>query len=203
MAFASSSSALSAAISLTTFLPVTEKLNRANHQSWKAQILSASRGAKLADWLEAGTEPPATHLPKKKPDDADEPPVANPEYAAWVAKDQTVLSYLLTNLSKEILSHINTEVTARGACAAIEVLFASQSHAKIISTRMALATASKGTSSISEYIAKMKGLADEMAVLGHRLEDEELVSYVLKGLDLHHITGELEKLTTRVSYGHR
>jgi hypothetical protein len=67
---------------------------------------------------------------------------------------------------------------------------------------MALATASKGTSSISEYIAKMKGLADEMAALGRRLEDEELVSYVLKGLDLHHITGELEKLTTRVSYGH-
>jgi hypothetical protein len=45
MAFASFSSALSAAVSLTTFLPVTEKLTRANHQSWKAQILSALRGA--------------------------------------------------------------------------------------------------------------------------------------------------------------
>jgi hypothetical protein len=125
MAFASSSSALSAAVSLTTFLPVTEKLSHANHQSWKAQVLSALRGAQLADWLEADAQPPAKHLPKKKPDDDAEVPMANPDYAIWVAKDQTVLSYLLTNLSKEILSHVNTEITARGAWAAIEAMFAS------------------------------------------------------------------------------
>jgi hypothetical protein len=69
------------------------------------------------------------YLPKKKPDDDVEVPAVNPDYATWVAKDQTVLSYLLTNLSKEILCHVNTDVTVRGAWAAIEVLFASQSHA--------------------------------------------------------------------------
>jgi hypothetical protein len=36
---------------------------------------------------------------------------------------------------------------------------------------------------ISEYIGKMKSLADEMASAGKALEDEELVSYVLVGLD--------------------
>jgi hypothetical protein len=44
---------------------------------------------------------------------------------------------------------------------------------------MALATTSKGTSTISVYFANMKSLADEMAAAGCRLEDEELVSYVL------------------------
>lgn len=184
MAFAASSSELSAAAFLTTFLPVTEKLNRTNHQSWKAQILSALRGAQLVDWLEADAAPPEQFMPKKKPDDDNEPPVANPSYAAWIAKDEMVLSYLLTNLSKEILSHVNTADTARGAWAAIEALFASQSRAKIISIRMALATASKGTSTISEYFTKTKSLAVEMAAAGRRLEDEELVSYVLTGLDL-------------------
>jgi hypothetical protein len=62
------------------FLPVTEKLTRANHQLWKAQILSALRGAQMADWLDANAEPPAQYLPKKKPDDVNEPPVVNPEY---------------------------------------------------------------------------------------------------------------------------
>jgi hypothetical protein len=47
---------------------------------------------------------------------------------------------------------------------------------------MALATASKGTSSVADYFIKMKGLADEMALVGHKLEDEELVSYILIGL---------------------
>ena len=49
---------------------------------------------------------------------------------------------------------------------------------------MALATASKGTSTVSEYFAKMKALADDMAAVGRKLEDEELVSYILTGLDL-------------------
>ena len=48
---------------------------------------------------------------------------------------------------------------------------------------MALTTASKGTSSISDYFGKMKHLADEMASGGKKLEDEELVSFILTGLD--------------------
>jgi len=42
----------------------------------------------------------------------------------------------------------------------------------------------KGTNSISEYFGRMKTLADEMASAGRKLEDEELVSYILTGLDL-------------------
>jgi hypothetical protein len=135
MAFASSSSALSDVISLTTFLLGTKNLSRAYHQSWKAQILSVLRGAQLADWLDSNVEPLTKYFAKKKPDDKDEPPVVNPEYAIWIAKDQTVLSYILTNLSKEILGHMNTEVTTKGAWAAIEAMFASQSRAKWPSPR--------------------------------------------------------------------
>jgi hypothetical protein len=82
MAFAESSFELSASAFLTTFLPVTEKLNCTNHQSWKAQVLSALSGAQLADWLEADAAPLEKFMPKKKPDDDNEPPVANPSYAA-------------------------------------------------------------------------------------------------------------------------
>ena len=49
---------------------------------------------------------------------------------------------------------------------------------------MALATASKGNSTINEYFVKMKGLVDDMASAGRKLEDVELVSYILTGLDL-------------------
>ena len=51
-----------------------------------------------------------------------------------------------------------------------------------MSTRMALTTASKGTSSVAEFFVKMKGLADDMASAGRKLEDEELVSFILTGL---------------------
>ena len=38
-------------------------------------------------------------------------------------------------------------------------------------------------STIADYFTKMKTLADEMASAGKKLDDEELVSYILTGLD--------------------
>jgi hypothetical protein len=48
---------------------------------------------------------------------------------------------------------------------------------------MALSTTKKGDMTISKYVAKMKALADEMASAGKRLDDDDLVSYILVGLD--------------------
>jgi hypothetical protein len=48
---------------------------------------------------------------------------------------------------------------------------------------MALAITQKGSSSASEYVSKMKTLTDEMASAEKKLDDEELISYILAGLD--------------------
>jgi hypothetical protein len=37
--------------------------------------------------------------------------------------------------------------------------------------------------SISEYVEKMRALADDMASSGKPLDDEDLASYILAGLD--------------------
>ncbi|XP_021306842.1 uncharacterized protein LOC110431725 [Sorghum bicolor] len=178
----SSSSSLSPISLGLAFIPVTEKLTRSNYQSWRAQVSSAIQGAQAASFIKPTATPPAEFLVTKGDSDKKDP-VPNPDYDVWIAKDQQVLSYLLTSLSKEILGHVNTEVTAAGAWAAIEGLFAAQSRARVIATRMALATASKGSSTIAEYFGKMKGLADEMTSAGKKIEDEELISYILTGLD--------------------
>jgi hypothetical protein len=65
----------------------------------------------------------------------------------------------------------------------METSFASQSHARVINTRMALATTKKGSSTIAEYFSKMKSLADDMSSAGKKLDDEELCSYILVGLN--------------------
>ncbi|XP_066395916.1 uncharacterized protein [Miscanthus floridulus] len=124
----------------------------------------------MGSFIEPTAVPPSPFITPdgSKADGSKKDPEPNPDYASWVAKDQTVLNYLLSNMSKEILGHVNTYVTAASAWTAIEWLFASQSRAKIISTRMALATASK----------------DDMAAAGRKLEDEELISYILTCLDL-------------------
>ena len=78
---------------------------------------------------------------------------------------------------------------------------ASQSRGRVINTRMALATAQEGTSSIANFFSKMKSLADDMAAAGKKLEDEEIASYILAGLDTDYnpimsaMTARVEPLT--------
>jgi len=93
-----------------------------------------------------------------------------------------VLSYLFSSLTKEIFGQVATASTAKELWAAIQELHASQSRARIMSTRMALAMATKGASSVAEFFVKMKGLADDMASAGRKLEDEELVTFIITGL---------------------
>jgi hypothetical protein len=52
-----------------------------------------------------------------------------------------------------------------------------------VNTCIALATTRKNQLSISDYFVKMRSYADEMASAGAGLPDEELVSYILAGLD--------------------
>ena len=66
----------------------------------------------------------------------------------------------------------------------ISEMTASQSRGRIINTHMALATAQKGSSTIDDYFNKMKSLANDMVAVGKCLEDEEIISYVLAGLDM-------------------
>ena len=75
--------------------PVSEKTTRSNHIMWRTQ---------LADHINADMQAPlaileATGGEKGK----DVKPTPNPENEKWFAKDQTVLNYLLSNLSREIL----------------------------------------------------------------------------------------------------
>jgi hypothetical protein len=52
-----------------------------------------------------------------------------------------------------------------------------------INIRISLATMKKGNDSIIEYVSKARTLADEMAITGKKIDDEELISYILAGLD--------------------
>lgn len=62
-------------------------------------------------------------------------------------------------------------------------MFSSQTRARAVNTRLALSTFHKGNMLVAEYVEKMRSLGDEMATVGRPLEDDELVEYILTGLD--------------------
>ena len=121
--------------------------------------------ARQDGWAHQGHGKATTEFltPSKEEKEKTVDPVPNPEYENWVVKDQQVFTFLLSSIRKEIFAQVSTSQTVAKLWAAIEGTHASQSHACVVATCMALATASKGTSTIAEYFMKMKSLADEMA----------------------------------------
>jgi hypothetical protein len=152
---------------------VSEKLTQDNFLLWKAQVVPAVRGAQLIGFLEGTKEKPAETTKEKEP---------NPAYQAWLTQD-ALLSYLNSSLSKEVLAQVATCTTSHEVWKEINNMYASQSRARVMHLRGKLATTRKKDMTAAAYFAKMKGYADEMAAAGKRLEDDDVVSYILTGLD--------------------
>ena len=117
-------------VSLSRF-SLTEKLAHNNHQMWRAHDLSTLRGPQLIGFISASAQPrnPRRHffLSPRTARTRTWRHCPNPEYETWITKDQQVLKYLLSSLSREILSQISTAETVAAAWATIEGMFASQS----------------------------------------------------------------------------
>ncbi|KAF0904992.1 hypothetical protein E2562_039333 [Oryza meyeriana var. granulata] len=105
MASSSSAPAIPASLSI----PVSEKLTRENYLLWRAQVLPAIRAAQLEGFLDGSeSEPPKTLTVDK---DSKKMEVANPDYVTWRVRDQHVLTYLVTSLSREKLIEMRVQST--------------------------------------------------------------------------------------------
>ncbi|KAK1695131.1 hypothetical protein QYE76_011828 [Lolium multiflorum] len=181
MSSSSSSSTLAAALGV----PPTQTLNRTNHLAWKALVLPAFRGARVMGLL-IGTDsaPPET----LEEEDADKKmiQVPNPAYDTWIARDQQVLRFLLNSLSPDILSHVLSAESSAEAWSMIDGMFKTAARSKTQHLRSQLNDTKKLSMSADDYFTKMKGFASELAAVGKPLDDDELVGYLLRGLDKDH-----------------
>jgi hypothetical protein len=109
--------------------------------------------------------------------------VSNPEYENWVQTDQQVLHYLLASLSKEILVSCIGMRTASAVWLAIKTMFAAKSRTRIANLRVQLANTKKEGKTTAQYFAAVKAITDELAAAGRPMEEDEVVEYLLAGLD--------------------
>jgi hypothetical protein len=107
----------------------------------------------------------------------------NPDYAAWLVRDQALLGYLFSSLTRDALMGVTTATTSAAAWSDLQEMYAPRMRARSVNTRITLANTKKGTTSMAEYFSKIKCYADELASSGQTLTDEEFVAYVLAGLD--------------------
>jgi hypothetical protein len=173
----SSSTAVPASLSI----PVSEKLTRDNHRLWCAQVLPAIRATHLKGFLDGSEKAPEKNLQIEK--DSKKLTIPNPDYAVWRVRDQHVLTYLVTSLSREVLAGVANNATTVTMWAAISQSFASQSRSHILHLHNQLVAMCKGDMSIASYFSTMRGYVDEMMTTGKLIDDDDVISYILNGLD--------------------
>ncbi|XP_071680966.1 uncharacterized protein [Lolium perenne] len=162
---------------------VSEKLTRTNYLVWQSQVLPAVRGARLMGYLDGTTKEPAETI-EVDDEKGGKVKVSNPAYEKWITTDQQVLSYLLNTLSMDILLSVTGLETVSEVYAAIKAMFSSQSRTRVANLRVALINTKRENLPNSHlYFARMKSLADELAAAGRPLDEEDLVGYLLAGLD--------------------
>ncbi|XP_071680293.1 uncharacterized protein [Lolium perenne] len=165
--------------------PPAQPLTRNNYLPWKALVYPAFRGADVLGLLDGSDRPPPKTLDAEDAD-KNKITVPNPAYSAWLARDQQVLRFLLNSLSPDILSHVLDVHSTADAWKTITAMFSSASRSKVQHLRDRLNNTKKLSLTADEYFTKMKGFAYELGALGKSLDEDEVISYVLNGLDKGH-----------------
>jgi hypothetical protein len=168
------------AIPSTLSIPISEKPMKTNYPLWRAQVLPTIRTVQF-DLLIGNDSAPDKHLVITNADESITS-TPNPAYTSWIARDQTVLSYLLSSLTREMLLHVSRCTMAVQAWGTLAKLYSSQTRAHFVNTQIALATTKKNQLSISDYYSKMTQFADDLTVSGAPLRDDDLVAYLLASL---------------------
>ncbi|KAJ0981009.1 hypothetical protein J5N97_009264 [Dioscorea zingiberensis] len=171
---------------------ITVKLTRSNYLLWKAQFIPYLRSQQLLGYVDGTINCPPKTITQATTEGATQ--VSNPEYQIWLQQDQFVLSLLLSSLSVDVLSQVLFLTTSFDVWSALERMFASQSRARIMQIRLQLSTTQKKELSVSDYFNKMKNLADTLAAISQPLQDEEVITYNLAGLD-----SEFDPLVTSIT----
>jgi hypothetical protein len=85
-------------------------------------------GAQLYGYLDGSIEAPEKETMVKDKDGV-EMNITNPDYARWVAQDQSVLGFLVQNMGREVLTQMVGLHTSAAVWKAVMEVFSSQSQA--------------------------------------------------------------------------
>lgn len=156
-------------ITLPNFHSLSAKLDRSNYVFWRTQVLATVRAHGFEDLLDKFYKPPTQFLPTPTGEHH-----ANPDFFSWIRRDQYLMSWMLSSITESMLGNVTRCTTARDVWIALENLCQSQSKARIMQLKLQLQTQKKGDMNVDDYIQKMRGIADLLAVAGHNITDDDL-----------------------------
>lgn len=164
-------------VSFNTAAQAPLKLSSTNYVAWSFQFRTLLSGYDLFRYVDGSYLcPPSTVLIDNK----SEP---NPLHAQWIRQDQLILSAIIGSVSPTLIPFIAAATTSRGAWDILASIYGRSSRGRILALKNRIHNPVKGTRTISDFMLEIKGVVDELSLLGVVTDPEDLVLKVLNGLD--------------------
>ncbi|KAK4262401.1 hypothetical protein QN277_027966 [Acacia crassicarpa] len=154
------------------------KLDRANFLVWESIVLSLIEGNRLENHIDGTSCAP----PKNIPGDTGTRP--NPAYVEWFSVDRILVGWLRNTMTIEVGAQLLHCTTAEDLWNGARSLTCASTKARVMVLKNDLHTTHKNSLTMSEYLSKMKSLADELALAGAPVAMDDLILHTLNSLDV-------------------
>ncbi|KAM1000836.1 hypothetical protein ACFX2I_007428 [Malus domestica] len=157
---------------------VLTKLKRDNYLIWKALFAPIFRRYKLIGIVDGSEVCPSPFL---LDDSRKNIGIPNPAFDLWYEKDQNILIWLNSTLSKDLIPFTVGVTSSRELWLNLEQRFGGVSAAHIHQLRSRLHTVQKGDLTISKYIQLIKSISDALMAAGAPISESDLIAVTLNG----------------------
>ncbi|KAF3782542.1 putative receptor-like protein kinase [Nymphaea thermarum] len=179
---------------------ISQKLNHSNYLTWKRQIVSFIKSHRLYGHIDGTTPAPPQYidLEVKRTVVADQGGGAstgseirfeyeivtenNPAYEVWLAHDQSLVAYITSTVSEEVLGGVDDDLTALELWSTLATTYSQVSEARLLQLRRQFQDIKRGTRTVLEYLNEIKSVSDQLAATGHPVSDKDKVQQALSGL---------------------
>jgi len=158
------------------------KLFKSNFPSWRTLNLAFVKAQDAYAFLDGTSQAPTQTILNTSTTPAAPATMVNSEYLVWCQRNQMLLRVLISTLTKPLVVHVVSYATSHHLWTTFVSIFASQARSPVMHIHSRLATAKKGSSSITEYFQSFKAMCDNVVVAGQHLNDFESISYLLPDL---------------------
>ncbi|PNX63257.1 retrovirus-related Pol polyprotein from transposon TNT 1-94, partial [Trifolium pratense] len=153
------------------------KLDDKNFLLWNQQV----EGVILSNKLHRFVVNP--EIPAKYNSESDrELDIVSEAYDKWIVQDQMLFTWLLSTLAESVLPR------TIGCCHAFQVweqihkYFNAHLKAKVRQLRSELKTIKKGTKTITEFVLRVRAIADTLLSVGDSVTEQDQIDSILDGL---------------------
>lgn len=168
---------VTAAASRTFKQVVSVKLDDTNYLQWKQQVEGVLRGTKMVRYVVSPQIPPVFLS-----DAAREAGTENPAYTDWEEQDSLLCTWILSTISPSLLSRFVHLRHSHQVWDEIHTYCYTQMRTRSRQLRSELRGITKGTRSISEFIARVRTISESLMSIGDPISHRDLIEVVLEAL---------------------